>query len=69
MLKSFALTALLTSFILLTACVDTNSPTEEPTNTTQNSLPDTSKTPEAETESSANFKPAIDIDFKEAESS
>ncbi|SDM33554.1 hypothetical protein SAMN05428961_11445 [Paenibacillus sp. OK060] len=38
-------------------------------NTTQNSVPDTSKTPEAETESSTNFKPGINIDFKEAESS
>lgn len=72
MLKSFALTALLTSFILLSSCGDTTSPTEEPTNTTnttQNSVPDTSISSEAETESSTNFKSGIDIDFKEAESS
>ena len=72
MLKSFALTMLLTSIILLTACGDTTSPTEKPTNTTnttQNSVPDTSKNSENETESSTNFKPGINIDFKEAESS
>ncbi|NUU73959.1 hypothetical protein [Paenibacillus xylanilyticus] len=72
MLKSIALTALLTSFILLTACGDTNSPTEEPpntTNTTQNSVPDTAKNPDAKTESSTKFNSGNDIDFKEAESS
>ncbi|KGP77359.1 MULTISPECIES: hypothetical protein [Paenibacillus] len=72
MLKSIALTALLTSFILLTACGDTNSPTEEPTNTTntsQNSASDTSKNPDSETESSTKFNSGNDIDFKEAESS
>ncbi|MEN1986387.1 hypothetical protein [Paenibacillus hubeiensis] len=72
MLKSFALTMLLTSFIVLTACGDTTSPTDKSTNTTnttQNSVPDTSKHSENETESSTHFKPGINIDFKEAESS
>lgn len=72
MLKSFALTMLLTSFILLTGCGDATSPTEEPTTTTkttQKSVSDASKNSEAETGSSTHFKPGIDIDFKEAESS
>ncbi|KGP77612.1 MULTISPECIES: hypothetical protein [Paenibacillus] len=70
MIKSFALTVLLTSFILLTACGDTTSPNDEPnntTNTSQNSSPETSPSPEADP--STKFKPGIDIDFKEAESS
>lgn len=70
MLKSLALRALLTSLILLTACGDTASPTNDSknmTNTTQNSIPDTSKSPEVE--ASTNFNPSLDIDFKKAEGS
>lgn len=68
MLKSFALTASLLSFIFLAACADTTSPINESSNTTntaQHSKPNTSTTPK--TGSTANFKPSLEIDLKKAE--